>query len=387
MRTLGVSLSPEEVRVLREAGAEVKVIATGVVDRYDVETAQHVGTIVGPSIRVVISPKITMPRVLYLMGYATDALRFGASTRLAHEADLLVAMQALFANALERALYGGLVRDYRTFDAELVAPRGRIDAMRVFTRRAGIFPPVDCSSDEYTADTEANRRLLAAARRLSRGSLGLSPAGARIRGMLGRFEEVGDLVVDARRLQPVRLDRRGKRYAPALAYADLILRNASVELRHGHTDAITFLVNMNVVYENFVVRALEPHVAVAGTRWTHHPAGLHLDEEQVFLIEPDALWATAAGEPLLVVDAKYKTIAQGLVDDAYQMLAYCTALGLRRGVLIYAGATPQRHRIRNTTTEIVIACLDPRGEPAEIEARVATLAAELRALAPNGALS
>nr|MBK7067933.1 hypothetical protein [Deltaproteobacteria bacterium] len=159
-RALSVELTPEEVRVLRESRAELKVLATGIAGRYDIETAQHVGTIVGSSLRVLIEPKISMSRALYLVGYATEAMRIGAVTQLGQDADLLSAMQVLFAEALDRALYGGLVRDYRGHEEALVAPRGRIGIEALVTRRFGVFPPVDCAFDEYTVDTSPNRRLL-----------------------------------------------------------------------------------------------------------------------------------------------------------------------------------------------------------------------------------
>ncbi|MBK8695355.1 MAG: hypothetical protein IPN17_24555 [Deltaproteobacteria bacterium] len=386
-RALSVELTPEEVRVLRESRAELKVLATGIAGRYDIETAQHVGTIVGSSLRVLIEPKISMSRALYLVGYATEAMRIGAVTQLGQDADLLSAMQVLFAEALDRALYGGLVRDYRGHEEALVAPRGRIGIEALVTRRFGVFPPVDCAFDEYTVDTSPNRRLLAAARRMTRGMLGRSVAGERLRGLIGRFEGVAEPAFDPRHLPPVRLDRRAERYRPAVAFADLILRNASVELHHGYTDAIGFLVNMNVVFENFVVEALRRRLAVAGTRWTHHPAGLFLDEGRAFAVEPDALWTTADGRPLLVLDAKYKTTSQGVIQDAYQMLAYCTALGLSSGVLVYASTTPHTHRVRNTATDIITLGLDPSGEIPEVERAIDELAERLRTLVPGWAVA
>ncbi len=369
--------------MLRESRAELKVLATGVAGRYDIETAQYVGTIIGPSLHVLIEPKISMSRALYLMGYATEAMRFGAATRLAQDADLLSAMQVLYAEALDRSLYGGLVRDYRGHEEALVAPRGRIGIEALVTRRFGVFPPIDCAFDEYTVDTPPNRRLLAAARRMTRGTLGRSVAGERLRSLLGRFEGVAEPAFDPRHLPTLRLDRRAERYRSAMAFADLILRNASIELHHGHTDAIGFLVNMNVVFENFVVESLRKRLAGAGTRWTHHPAGLFLDEDRMFAVEPDALWTTADGQPLLVLDAKYKTTTQGVIQDAYQMLAYCTALGLDRGVLVYASAAPHTHRVCNTATDIITVGLDPGGEIPEIERAIDALAEQLRALVPG----
>nr|MBK7067932.1 hypothetical protein [Deltaproteobacteria bacterium] len=225
----------------------------------------------------------------------------------------------------------------------------------------------------------------------ARDAQALRPRPAGRGGALARpdraLEGVAEPAFDPRHLPPVRLDRRAERYRPAVAFADLILRNASVELHHGYTDAIGFLVNMNVVFENFVVEALRRRLAVAGTRWTHHPAGLFLDEGRAFAVEPDALWTTADGRPLLVLDAKYKTTSQGVIQDAYQMLAYCTALGLSSGVLVYASTTPHTHRVRNTATDIITLGLDPSGEIPEVERAIDELAERLRTLVPGWAVA
>src|SRR5436305_14880520 len=46
-----------------------------------------------------------------------------------------------------------------------------------------------------------------------------------------------------------------------------------------------------------------------------------------------------AGRPTLVVDAKWKRLPQGalITADVYQVLAYCSALGVRRAAPVYPG--------------------------------------------------
>src|SRR5262249_54057652 len=55
-------------------------------------------------------------------------------------------------------------------------------------------------------------------------------------------------------------------------------------------------------------------------------------------LRPD-LTVDRAGRPVLVLDAKWKSLdATPLVtDDLYQVLAYCTGLGVRRAALLYPG--------------------------------------------------
>jgi 5-methylcytosine-specific restriction enzyme subunit McrC len=63
--------------------------------------------------------------------------------------------------------------------------------------------------------------------------------------------------------------------------------------------------------------------------------------------------------------------------DAYQMLAYCIALGLRRGYLIYAkesGAGNHRHRVVRHGYEIEVRAVDVELEPEQLLTQVDGLA-------------
>ena len=66
--------------------------------------------------------------------------------------------------------------------------------------------------------------------------------------------------------------------------------------------------------------------------------------------------------------------------DAYQMLAYCTALSLKRGFLIYAkdaGEKPATHHIRNAAAVIEVRTLDVEVEPELLLRHVDVLADEI----------
>lgn len=68
------------------------------------------------------------------------------------------------------------------------------------------------------------------------------------------------------------------------------------------------------------------------------------------------------GQPAAVVEAKYKAEKPAGFPDAdlYQMLAYCAALDLREGHLVYArGSEPETtHEIRNVVVSIRTHALD-----------------------------
>jgi 5-methylcytosine-specific restriction enzyme subunit McrC len=79
-----------------------------------------------------------------------------------------------------------------------------------------------------------------------------------------------------------------------------------------------------------------------------------------------------------VIDAKYKAEKpEGFPGaDVYQLLAYCTAYGLRRGHLVYAAGNelPRVHRIPRAGVEIIAHTVDLTASPAALLARVDRLA-------------
>jgi 5-methylcytosine-specific restriction enzyme subunit McrC len=96
-----------------------------------------------------------------------------------------------------------------------------------------------------------------------------------------------------------------------------------------------FLVNMFWLYEAFVRRSLE--LALRNTDYhVRKPRHLNLDESGRAHFQPDLLF-TKAEIPTLVADCKYKRTGVDTASEAdlYQMVAYCTALGLEEGILVY----------------------------------------------------
>lgn len=95
-------------------------------------------------------------------------------------------------------------------------------------------------------------------------------------------------------------------------------------------------------------------------------------------MRPDLVWYGNQGIPRAVADAKYKAEKpEGFPDaDLYQMLAYCTALGLRDGHLVYArGYEPSAtHRVRHAGIRIHQHALALEQSPDELLAAITSIA-------------
>ena len=130
------------------------------------------------------------------------------------------------------------------------------------------------------------------------------------------------------------------------------------------------------VFEDFVTVALAESLRSYGGRSVCQKP-LSLDVRRRVTMKPDLMWE-AGGAVCAVVDAKYKAEKpEGFPNaDLYQMLAYCTVLGLDEGHLIYAkGNEPvDRHTVQGSGVVIHCHALDLSASPAKMLRQVDYLA-------------
>jgi 5-methylcytosine-specific restriction enzyme subunit McrC len=129
-----------------------------------------------------------------------------------------------------------------------------------------------------------------------------------------------------------------------------------------------YMFDMWRIFEDFVTVALTELLNARGWR-CQTQAAMHLDELHQIDMRPDLL-AHNGGGAAAVVDAKYKAERpDGFPNaDLYQMLAYCTVLGLDDGHLVYAkGNEPvATHTVQRSGVTIHCHALDLALPPAEL---------------------
>lgn len=162
----------------------------------------------------------------------------------------------------------------------------------------------------------------------------------------------------------------------ALWLAELLLRRYAVDPSPGATRVGGFLVDMATVYEDFLTAALgDSFRGLRGWSVAQDPHILDLDGQVE--LKPDLAWYIDAS-PAAVIDAKYKVEKPAGFPNAdlYQMLAYCTALQLDEGHLVYAkgNATEVTHCVRHAGITIHVHTLDLVAAPEDLLAQVDDLA-------------
>lgn len=343
----------------------------------------------GVRIDLRVTPKVGIDRLLFLMGYAVDAKGWRNDwIDLPEVADLPAAAAEALVRLTDAALRSGLLQGYVSLDEAGTTVRGRIRHIDQMRRHFGQMIPVEVTFDEFTTDISENRIIKAALRRLLRINTIHPSTRTRLLRTLHRFAEVSDLV-GGRSLPEWSPNRLNARYVPALRMAEIVLAGSSFDLDRGLVRASGFMVSMPTVFEDFVTRAIGAAIARRfGGRMQLQDKRWRLDVDGQVRLRPDLVWypQRRSGVPGVVVDAKYKAAKlDGFPNpDVYQMLAYCTSLGLRQGHLIYAAGNEAGGHYRIASAgregwgiEVFAHALNLQGSPEQLLAEVDRLAGEL----------
>lgn len=375
----GVELTPSQRDGIAQA-AKVDVRATpGRSGAYDLTPGSMIGTLLVDDLQVDVRPKVALDRVLFLVSYALDPVRWrDDAVRVGERSTVVEAMGHLFVSAALRALRRGPLQGYRRRDEALPTVRGRIRIDDQVRGRYGLVPPVEVTYDEFTTDIAENRLVKDAASRMARMPLRDRRLRDRLAGVLSLLGDVPAVRHDPGRLPEVAFTRLNRHYRPVIQLASLVIRSSSLELAAADRVGGSFLVNMNEVFETFLTVALREAMP---THRIVHERGVDLDAGGRVSMKPDMTWVED-GRAVFVADAKYKALrdSDGRNSDLYQMLAYVVAMGLPAGMLVYAAGEgePGLHQIANLGRQIHVEWLDVSGQPADILASVERLTGQIR---------
>jgi 5-methylcytosine-specific restriction enzyme subunit McrC len=357
----------------------VDVAAEPGLDRWRLKADSKVGVAVGDGWEVRVHPRIGVPEMLFLLSYVIDPKGWrDGEADFADSDDLFDAISHAFSLQATRVLARGPLRGYVEFDDRLPYLRGRIRFADQIAR-AVLPSPLEVSFQEFTADVPENRILMAATVALLRLPRVPALPRRRLLAIRATLDGVELLARPAEIVLPT-FTRLNEHYRPSLSLAALILRAHSLRGVRGSTRGATFVFDMNRVFEDFLSVVLRE--ALAGYGGEVHLQGIgHLDHDGHVAIIPDIRWVKA-GRTVAVVDAKHKRLAASGPpnEDVYQMLAYCTSLGLPVGYLVYAHdprVVSGDLRIRNSECEVRVRTIDLTGRPEQVLGSVADLAAEI----------
>ncbi len=291
------------------------------------------GVVVAPTRRLVIHPKIALQNLFFLLDPDDPVSVALDESALAPGLEILDFLVGRLARLLTERGAAGLRRGYREIAEEGPFLHGRIDVPAQLREGAARKDRLHSVRDDFTADVPCNQAPKATAERLLASSL----LGGRVREMLIQalrgFEEVTTAPLTPDLFAAAEADRPVEGYRPLLDLCRLLADALGPSDNAGITSCPVFLLDMERVFERYVTRGVAKAFADG---WRAAAQQTHIVAPNVEM-RPD-LTVYHDGLPMMVVDAKWKRPAGApSPTDLYQMLAYCTALGIGRAVLVYPG--------------------------------------------------
>jgi 5-methylcytosine-specific restriction enzyme subunit McrC len=368
----GVPLSDDQVVALRRLSAVIAVVpsleASG---GFDLTATSWIGVIDLGTVTIEIRPKVPLSRILFMISYSLDRRGWLESDAdLEQSASLVEAVAYLFALHVRRAISRGVLHGYRNEEDALSVVRGRLRFDEQIRRRFGRFPPAEVRFDEFTVDIIENQLIKAALARLGRMRLRSACTRRLLKALTGPFQAVASVGFDDRHLPSVTYTRLNEHYRSAIALAKLILRSTAFDVRHGTVRATALLVDMNRVFEDFVVTGLREALGASEREFPQgaHGRTLRLDRAGAINLYPDLSW-WIGGRCRFVGDVKYKRICGNASnDDLYQLLAYAVAANLTDALVIYSAGDPEArtYEIEHLHMRLHVLTLDLSTDPDDI---------------------
>jgi 5-methylcytosine-specific restriction enzyme subunit McrC len=326
------------------------------IDGFVIETRSFVGRVSLGRLDITIVPKISWGRWLTLANYAyrlRDVIRSGQLEVGLDSASLqdLVVMQLV---AEARDLLGrGLHREYVRRRAPLATPRGRVDFQRI-ARLGGIDEPAIPSRFTLRSDDSAINRALLAGLRLAESSTpnrGLRSDARRLAHELQRTVAPSPLSRELLQAAEIAVDRRTRRYEPALRLIGLLVEGNSVTLDDDPGEPTIripgFALDMNRIWQRLLARVLREWMPGVEVREELSLRAIYRNNpdrpyrRRVPQPRPDFA-AFANGKLLGYLDAKYRDLWQQSLprEMLYQLSLYAMAQGRGTTAILYPSDTP-----------------------------------------------
>ena len=377
---------------------QIDIAHTGREGVYKITARDYVGRVSLPGGGLlVIRPKAGVANLFYMLCADAEIADFHPPpTGLQRDSDIFPFVLLALLHSIEKLLATGLYRDYERREERLTCVRGRI-LLQEQARHGWLDHLHTCAFADLSTDTPENRVLAATLRLVPALLVGheAQATARRARSLLRHFAGVAPIRrAEALSLLPrLNIHRLNAAYGPALALCKLALRGLTLNEHAGTHPYASFLVDMPRLFESFLTQRLSKLLPQYGLRVVAQKHD-YLDEERRVGIRPDVLvYPRRGGDPLLVLDAKYRRPGgaggkSGLNSDLYQVSAYLDRYRLKEGVLVYPRFSSDentRLNLRGTPKHLHILTLDLSAPtPALLDEACLGLAQTLSVLADDG---
>jgi 5-methylcytosine-specific restriction enzyme subunit McrC len=242
-----------------------------------------------------------------------------------------------FLKELEQLIHAGLVKKYRTETRNVKALKGKLDFAGNIRRNLIHKERFYTTHQVYDANHNLHQ-ILAHALDIVAQFTRASRLNDKCRRVQLAFPEVDKIKPNLAMLSAIKTNRKTAPYERAFELAKLIILNYSPDINHGQQKMIALLFDMNVLWEEYILRSLKKHS-------NNHPEGeweITGQESKTFYgshrtIRPDIV--LKKGTETIIIDTKWKrpTNKTASIEDLRQMYAYARFWKTNKVVLLYPG--------------------------------------------------
>lgn len=285
-----------------------------------------------------LAPRVPLGNLFGMLEYAYHLRSFrflAGDVRCATLAEFYERLAHVLAKRVLDRARRGLHRSYVGINDDLAFVRGRLDVAQIL--RAPWRTSLPCAFEEHTADVDDNAIIFWTLDRIVRSGLCTQRSLPTIRAAHRRLE-------GSTTLQPFAgancVDRVYSRlnadYEPMHGLCRFFLDNCGPTHEHGDRSLLPFLVHMPRLFEGFVAAWLQEHARGRFRVDAQHRIYLEGTADLQLVVDV-LLSGSATGQPVAVLDTKYKMDVTPSSADVSQVVTYAQALGCRHGVLVYPG--------------------------------------------------
>lgn len=242
-----------------------------------------------------------------------------------------------FLKELEQLIHAGLVKKYRTETSNVKALKGKLDFAG--NLRRNLIHKERFYTAHQIYDTNHNlHHVLAHALDIVAQFTRATRLNDKCRRVQLAFPEVDKIKPSLSLLEAIKINRKTAPYESALELAKLIILNYSPDINQGQKKMIALLFDMNVLWEEYILRSLKKHS-------NNHPEDeweITGQESKTFYgshrsIRPDIV--LKKGNETIIIDTKWKrpTNKSASIEDLRQMYAYARFWKTNKVVLLYPG--------------------------------------------------
>lgn len=247
----------------------------------------------------------------------------------------------IFLNEVEGLLHRGLVKRYRSVEANCKALKGSILFPKHLRKNLIHKELFYVRQNQYDVNHKLHQVLRKALELIKSINTNTMLSG-KVSTLLLWFPQTDDLKVSASLFERIKLDRKTEPYRNALQIAKLLLLNFHPDLSRGRNHVLALMFDMNLLWERFVCTCLRREFQKTRPAYRVHSQTKknfwRADAGNVARIKPDIVVDVDGGK-CVVLDTKWKNLKgqRPADDDLKQLFVYHKYYGARKVALVYPG--------------------------------------------------